>query len=94
MEVGTSVVTVKLSPGKSGENLVLVTGLGPASAAQIEFTSRFNTGGQLSIPLSRPSAAWQGRGVIPTVGEWRATVVARVDQLTETRGGCTLEISP
>jgi copper transport protein len=94
MEVGTSVVTVKLSPGKIGENLVLVTGLGPASAAQIEFTSRFNTGGQLSIPLSRPSAAWQGRGVIPTVGEWRATVVARVDQLTETRGGCTLEISP
>jgi len=93
MEVGTSVVTVKLSPGKIGENLVLVTGLGPASAAQIEFTSRFNTG-QLSIPLSRPSAAWQGRGVIPTVGEWRATVVARVDQFTETRGGCTLEIYP
>jgi hypothetical protein len=93
MEVGTTLVTVKLSPAKIGENLVLVTGLGPAPSAQIEFTSRLNTG-QLSAPLSQPSAAWQGRAIIPTVGEWRATIVVRVDQFTESRGACTLEIAP
>lgn len=93
MEVGTTLVTVKLSPAKIGENLVLVTGLGPAPSAQIEFTSRLNTG-QLSVPLSQPSAAWQGRAIIPTVGEWRATIVVRVDQFTESRGACTLEIAP
>ena len=93
MEVGTTLVSVKLSPAKIGENLVLVTGLGPAPSAQIEFTSRLNTG-QLSVPLSRPSAAWQGKAIIPTIGEWRATIVVRVDQFTESRGACTLEIAP
>lgn len=92
-EVGTTLATVKLSPGRIGENLVLVTGLGTALSAQMEFTSHLNSG-QLSVPLSRPSGAWQGRAIIPTVGEWRATVVLRIDQFTESRGSCILTISP
>lgn len=98
MRAPFNTANLTLSPGRVGDNLLLLTGAPAAESISIEFAQPGSAGALKSDLTSNGGgtggAAWQGSVVLPQAGSWRVALVIRPDRFTEVRGACTMELAP
>jgi copper transport protein len=93
--LGETPVSVIVSPGRTGDNLVRVDGLESGmQGLSLGFRHQRTAGASLTTEATEAAEAWQASAVLPLEGPWEVTVTVRVDAFSEERGTCTIGMAP
>jgi copper transport protein len=94
-QVAGHTATLLATPGSTGTNQIIVSGVDPASlGARVELGHQLLQDATIEVDLEAGTDAWSGSVALPFDGTWDATLVVRQDTFTEARASCSLTIAP